>query len=191
MTWPSGEVAENYPVYHVQKQLVPEVDEPVINLIGMTDEQAMFVLLMCVGWKRQSRFRLDFSLPRLTARLRYRSDDGRKMKEVEGWYGAGAEADRQPPAMMSADQAFQAMETYVRKNKLLTQMSVARGLVFRAYCQYLPTTLDGAVWLQNEWTVTMPKFHAIRGRFVWLTEGISTLATRRGKSEGAYFAASL
>lgn len=70
--WPCGTADDALPAFtHLTAATLAD-ETPVMDLRGLSQQEAAFMLLMTGTWRRRSRYRLDFALPRLVEKLQFR-----------------------------------------------------------------------------------------------------------------------
>ncbi|GAB2300894.1 hypothetical protein Dimus_034931 [Dionaea muscipula] len=181
--WPGGVDVEEYPVFESIVDMAPDEDCDVIDLRFLNDEQARTVMLLTGPWRRRSRYRLDFSLPALTRRLRYRRHN---ISGLERFTNRMETPPAGMPQLPSWTVVWNALCSYVVHNRLYGQFSVALYMVASMTYQFIPSSAEGNWWLSLRWHARLPKFYAVRGRCSFMNQGNSALASHRALSEWGY-----
>ncbi|ULN99199.1 capsid protein [Pterostylis totivirus] len=184
--WPGGRDAANYPEYTRLTGSAPESGEPCLDLRGQTSVGARFVLLMLSAWRRRSRFRLDMAMPKLAEKVEYRSHT--VVDNLDAWMteGGNPPLGAQIPPLPTAEEAWGYVRAYVTQNRVYDHFSTALYMLCTVAYQFLPVTAESNYWLSLNWVVVLPEFKSVRGRYVFLNEGISALVSHRALSEWGY-----
>nr|ULN99202.1 RNA dependent RNA polymerase RdRp [Pterostylis totivirus] len=184
--WPGGRDAANYPEYNRLTGSAPESGEPCLDLRGQTSVGARFVLLMLSAWRRRSRFRLDMAMPRLAEKVEYRSHT--VVDNLDAWMAEGGvpPLGAQVPPLPTAEEAWGYLRAYVTQNRVYDHFSTALYMLCTVAYQFLPVTAESNYWLSLNWVVVLPEFKSVRGRYVFLNEGIAALVSHRALAEWGY-----
>nr|UMQ74232.1 capsid protein [Helianthus annus leaf-associated totivirus 11] len=174
------------PAYEHERAYAPVISDPILELRGLSVKEAQFVLLMCSTWERQSRYRLDFSLPMLSRAIYYRANH--EVNNINIWMDDLPSADRRDidRTPLSAKEAFRTLVKYVSMNRLFNQFSTALHLVVSIMTQMVPATAEGQAWLGLDMKVQLPMFRACRARFPFLLSGDPAFVSHRALSEWGY-----
>nr|UVG55936.1 putative capsid protein [Poaceae Liege totivirus 9] len=178
--WPCGRQDEDIPAFFHGNDYIPQSGGHYIDLSALSEKESRFVLLTLGRWKRSSRYMLDFDLPRLTDAVAYR-----RAAQVGGlveFIGDGPDVEPMP-TLLNSGEAWRTLLAYVAHNGLYGAMSVAIHVVSSMMCQFVPATAEGHVWLDEELTVVLPRFEAVRGRYVFFNEGEKAFVSHRAISE--------
>nr|WMV64395.1 putative capsid protein [Uromyces fabae virus] len=178
--WPCGHMDEDIPNFYHGNDYIPQSHGDYIDISPLSDKESRFVLLMLGRWRRTTRYMLDFDLPKLVDGVAYRRSNA-----VGGLVEfIGEDADREPPpTLLSSGESWRTLMAYVAHNGLYGAMSVAISVVTSAMCQFVPATAEGHVWLDETLTISLPRFQAIRGRYLFLNEGEKAFVSHRAISE--------
>ncbi|ALX17419.1 putative coat protein [Panax notoginseng virus A] len=180
--WPGGGDDLSYPDYIRLTATTPSTGDWALDLRGMSARDARFVLLMLGSWKRRSRLRLDCSTPRLCDNVLYRSSV--EVTNITDWI---SDKDKQaPPRTLSSSEAWRALKLYVTQNRLYDHFSATLYTISTMMYQFVPATAEATNWLSLHWTVNIPTFRAVRGRYEFLNEGEAALLSHRSLNEWGY-----
>ncbi|CAI9098887.1 OLC1v1035615C1 [Oldenlandia corymbosa var. corymbosa] len=172
----SDSVSASLPAYERLTDF-PAKPYSAVDLRGLTSDEARFVLLMTGEWRRRTRARLDFALPRLIDNLYYRSDVAVPVFAAD---------HPQTPAPPSWQMAWAALTKYVTLNRVFGHFSTALYLVTGAMYQMLPVTVEGQIWLSFKWKMSLPAFASVRGRFTCFNEEEAAFGNQRAFDEWGY-----
>nr|ATO91014.1 putative capsid protein [Puccinia striiformis totivirus 5] len=178
--WPCGRNDEDIPSFFHGNDYVPQSGGHYLDLSALSEKESRFVLLMLGRWKRTTRYMLDFNLPKLTDAVAYR-----RHAQVGGlieFIGDGPDVDPMPPTL-TATESWRTLLAYVAHNGLYGAMSTAMHVIANMMCQFVPATAEGHVWLDEELTAVLPRFEAVRGRYVFFNEGEKAYVSHRALSE--------
>ncbi|UHK03130.1 MAG: coat protein [Sanya totivirus 6] len=193
--WPGDLLTENYPDIEELSSTFPISDTPAIDLRNMDKTDMQFVLLMLGKWQRTTRYRLDFSTPRLCNRVLYRGNH-RREKILEFLHSndprlVSYDDLSPPPPPYTAAQAWRALRGYVSNNRLFDQFSAALMVIVSTMYQFKPVTAESVYWLKPRLEVTLPIFDSVRGRYPFLNVGEAAFISQRGLREWSFIGGSL
>nr|WNK15279.1 MAG: capsid protein [Totivirus sp. 'monocotyledonae'] len=189
-SWPGGNADENYPNYVRLAESVPSEEYSAVDLRGLNNDEARAVLLMLGKWRRRSRFRCDYETPKLVDNVYYRFPRDvpnlDEWLEPEGGVQPGDGALPAAPAVPNAKLIWSALRKYVGQNRLFDHFSVALYIFCATTYQFLPVTAEGNYWLSMNWTMHIPEFKSIRGRYSCINEGDPAYVSHRALNEWGY-----
>ncbi|AWX94596.1 putative coat protein [Panax notoginseng virus B] len=180
--WPGGDVDASYPDYLRLTNTTPSTGDWALDLRGMNARDARFVLLMMGAWKRRSRLRLDCTTKKLCDCVLYRSSV--EVANITDWI-VDKEKGIVPPTLSSSE-AWQALKFYVTQNRLFDHFSATLYIIATMMYQFVPATAEATNWLRLKWTVNIPTFRSVRGRYEFLNEGEPALLSHRCLNEWGY-----
>ncbi|UTQ50480.1 MAG: coat protein [Koper totivirus 2] len=186
--WPCGAVSENLPSYVHLTESTPNDHHSAIDLRACTTEEARFVLLMLGKWVRRTPVRLDFSTPLLADTIYYRART--PVSNLDDWIEPAEDGSPpvEKPTLPSAKVAWNALKSYVTSNNVFDSFSTALYILSATWYQFMPVTAEGMAWLGVDWTIHLPRFHSIRGRYKSFNDGTRALINTRALNEWAYVA---
>lgn len=185
--WVGSVDGQVYPDWEHLSEVLPTSEVDVIDLTGLTEREALFVLAMTGPWQRSSRYLFDYGSPALTNALLYRYYG--PLADVAKWQVDGGPGEA--PRHIDLQTAMRATRQYICRNKLFNQYSVALALLVSLGCQMVPDTAEANIWLKMSKTIRIPRFCATRARLPHLTAGLPGLLSSRGIREWAMFGLSL
>ncbi|QYU75367.1 coat protein [Maize associated totivirus] len=182
VNWPCGDLTRLGELnFRRLETAISTDDAEAIDLRALNRSEATFVIMMLLKWRRQSRMRLDFETPHLATKLRYRHDD--ELFLIDEWMAGDVEV----PNLPSSKDAWATLLKYVAHNRIYSAFSTALYLFATLAYQMVPATAEGTIWLDETWNVSLPNFHATRGRLVQTNTGVAALITNRSLAEWEYF----
>lgn len=184
-TWPCSPISEAEPFSaHRIDGFMPTTEGEALDLTGLEYDQAQFVLLMCRQWNRRSRFRADFDYKQLTPVVHYRYPI-----EVHT-HSLALFGTTELPPMISSDDGWRGLITYVQHNRLYGAFSVALNLFASIPYHFRPSAAEATLWASLRWTVRLPDFRASRGWFEAFNRGIPAIIDKVCLAEWKYFSRS-